>query len=246
LGRRLPVAIALLGLVGLMGARHVGASRRAARSAASLSAAAAQGGVVLRVPHAPGAITLDGDTDDPGWLKPPGPARTGDFSTADGKPARPHSSARLVWGGDYLYLALYAADEDIECHEGEPDALLATDDAFRVVFSQPGVDYAIQVTPKALIRDSIRRGDGAWDPAWSSGAHASWEIDGTMNYPKDRDEEWAIELAVPFESIGMKGERGENVGLSLQRCDTPKEGPRVCASWGGRSDGAASGRIVLD
>src|SRR5580693_1479819 len=67
---------------------------------------------VLHVPHTPGSITLDGDTDDPGWTRPPGPARTGPFVVENGAQARPYSNARLLWGDGHLYLSLYAADED--------------------------------------------------------------------------------------------------------------------------------------
>jgi hypothetical protein len=240
----LGLCVTLLVASGALYARHVGAARRAARDAATLSDAVARGDPVLRVPHAPGPITLDGDTDDPGWLRPPGPARTGAFLFENGKPARPYSEARLVWGGDYLYLALYASDEDIESHTDQADGPIGLEDSFRVVFSQPGIEYAIEVSPKAIVSDSIRRGDGEWDLTWSSGAHASREIDGSINDPRNMDEEWAIELAVPFESLGMKGEPGENIGMSLHRCDTPKHSPRVCAGWG--DGGRGRGRIVLE
>jgi hypothetical protein len=151
-----------------------------------------------------------------------------------------------VWGGDYLYLALYAADEDIESHVDTPDGPVGLEDAFRVVFEQPGVEYAIEVSPNAVISDSIRRGGGEWDLSWNSGAHASREIDGTVNDPKNMDEEWAIELAVPFSSLGLKGEPGETVGMTLGRCDSPKHSPRVCAAWGERTKEGVTGRIVLE
>ncbi len=226
--------------------RHVSAPRRAALAAATLSASEARGDQVLRVPHAPGPITLDGDTDDPGWLLPPGPARTGDFLFRSGKPARPQSEARLVWGGEYLYLALYAADDDIESHNDQPDGPNGLDDAFLVVFSQGDVEYAIEVSPRAVITHAIRRGRGAWDLTWNSGAHASKEVDGSINNPKDTDEEWGVELAVPFESLGMRGEPGENIGMSLRRCDTPKRQARVCTGWGDGPDDRVRGRIVLE
>ena len=227
-------------------ARHLKSSRAASKAEAAISAAVAHGDPVLRVPHAPGAITLDGDTDDPGWLRAPGPARTGDFVFENGAPARPYSNTRLVWGDGYLYLSLYAADEDIETRTDEPDGPVSLDDAFRVVFSQPGVDYAIEVSPKAVITDSIRKDGGPWDLSWSSGAHASKEIDGTVNSPTNMDEEWAVEMAIPFESLGMKGERGETIGMSLSRCDVPKGMPRVCAGWGVSSADSPGGRIVLE
>jgi hypothetical protein len=242
----LGLGVAALVVGGALVARHVSSSRRAARAAAMLSASVSRGDPVLRVPHVSGGITLDGDTDDPGWVRSPGPARTGDFQFKNGKPARPYSEARLIWGGEYLYLALYASDEDIESHTDQPDGPIGLDDSFRVVFSQAGVEYAIEVSPMAVITDSIRRGEGDWDVTWTSGAHASNEIDGTMNDPRNMDEEWAIEMAVPFESLGMKGEPGENIGMSLSRCDTPKGSPRVCASWGEGPADHSRGRIVLE
>jgi hypothetical protein len=92
----------------------------------------------------------------------------------------------------------------------------------------------------------MRRGDGAWDRSWNSGAHVSREIDGSLNDPRGLDEEWAIELAVPLEALGMRGERGENIGLMLRRCDIPKREPRVCSGWGRGASDAVTGRIVLD
>ena len=160
----------------------------------------------------------------------------------DGSPARPFSEVRLLWGDGYLYLALYAADEDIETRTDEADGPLWLDDDFRVVLTRGDTQYAIEVSPKAVITDSIRHGDGKWDYTWSSHAHASREIDGTVNKPNDMDEEWAIEMAIPFESLDMKGEPGESIGMSVGRCDTPKGMPRVCTSWG---EGDAPGRLVL-
>jgi hypothetical protein len=218
------LGIALLGAAGVLYARHVDSSRRAARAATTLAAAVAQGDVVLHVPHLTGAITLDGDMDDPGWVRPPGPAATGEFLLENGKPARPHTHARLVWGGEYLYMAVLASDEDIQ-----------SSDAIHIVFSQGGAERAIDVSPNATVTGAI------------SGVHVSNEIDGTVNNPKDSDEEWTLEIAIPLDSLGMRGERGENIGMSLSRCDTPKDGRRVCAGWGdGRATNRGKGRIVLE
>lgn len=239
----LGVAVLLAG--GALYARHLRSSRAAAVEAV-VSAAKTRGGPVLRVPHVPGAITLDGDTDDPGWVRAPGPARTGSYELPNGKAAIPHSETRLVWGDGYLYLALYASDEDIESHTSQADGPVAKEDAFRVVFSRPGVEYELDVSPAAVIADSIRREGGGWDSSWNSGAHASKEMDGTINNPKDRDEEWAIELAIPLESLGLKGESGESIGLSLNRCDTLKGAAEICASWGEPSAGQGRGTLVLE
>jgi hypothetical protein len=217
------------------------ASTRASRP--SFAADSDEAVAILHVPHIPGSITLDGDTDDPGWTRPPGPARTHDFLQPNGVPARPFSEVRALWGDGHLYFALYAADNDIRSRTDLPDGPLWLDDSFRVTFSQGSVEYIVEVSPKAVVTDSIRKMGGEPDYSWSSGVHVSRELDGTVNDSRDDDEEWVIEMAVPFESVGMKGERGESIGFSVRRCDTPKEEARTCAAWG---EGAGRGRIVLE
>ena len=234
------LAIAVVASVGVRRCLVVHAATRAAALAASSGGAA---DTALRVPHAPASIVIDGDTDDPGWLEAPGPARTGPFVFANGAPARPYSEARLLWGDEHLYVTLYAADEDIRARTNQPDGPLWIDDSFRMVFAQGGVEYSIELSASGAMTDAIRKNGGAPDYSWSSGAHVSHEMDGTLNDPTDMDEEWVLEIAIPFASIGMAGERGERIGLTIHRCDTPKGSPRVCSGWG---EGEDHGRIQLD
>ncbi|HEY1695537.1 MAG TPA: hypothetical protein VGG39_25385 [Polyangiaceae bacterium] len=37
------------------------------------------------------------------------------------------------------------------------------DDSFRLVFARDGVEYAIEMSPKGVMMDAIRRGGGAFD-----------------------------------------------------------------------------------
>ncbi len=239
----LPLVVVLT-LGGVLYARHRTVTHAAPALAAPAAAASATAGrFVLHVPHMAGGITLDGDTDDPGWTGAPHPARTGPFVASSGVEARPFSEIRFVWGDGYLYLSLYAADEDIESRTTERDGPLWLDDAFRVVFRREGVEYAVEVSPRAVITDSIRKDGKDWDYSWTSSIHVSQEMDGTLNDPKDQDEEWVIEMAVPFEAIGLRGVPGESIGLSARRCDTPKGEPRTCGSWG---EGDAPGRLVIE
>jgi hypothetical protein len=242
----LGVAVLVVG-GGVLYAHRVRASRRAAHEAAELAGSVARGDRVLHLPRSGGAISLDGDTDDRGWVGPPGAATTRAFLTDDGNPARPYSQARIVWGGDYLYLALFASDEDIESRVDRPDAPVGPDDdAFHVVFSRDDTEYAFDVSPNAMITDARRVGTGAWDTTWNSEARGSKELGGSINNPNGLDEEWEVELAIPLESLGLTGEPGENIGASFRRCDKPKESSRVCAGWGDGPDGRVRGRLVLD
>ena len=67
-------------------------------------------------------------------------------------------------------------------------------------------------------------------------------LDFEKKYPEESDEEWVIEMAIPFESLGLEGRPGERLGLSMHRCDTTKTGERVCGAWG---EGERKGVIIL-
>jgi hypothetical protein len=200
----------------------------------------------LAVPRASGVITIDGDTDDPGWGGPPEPARTGPFALSNGAPASPYSEARLVWEGPYLFLALYAADEDIRSR-GCPgaDASPGDDcaiDSFRLTLSRGELQYVIEVSPRGIEDESIRSAHDASPRAWASGAHVASERDGTPDDPSDTDEEWRVEMAIPLDAFGVRAEPGEALGLRLRRCDRPKNAATECAQWGA---GDVPGQIVL-
>jgi hypothetical protein len=140
---------------------------------------------------------------------------------------------------------LYAGDEDIEATHAAESAVWL-DDSFHLVFTgeRDGAEEAFDVSALGAMTDGARRGAGPFDWSWQSGAHVSHELDeGTANDPRDADEEWVIEMAVPFEAIGLEGRRGERVGFSAHRCDTPKAGRRMCGAFGESGGGVV---LVLD
>ena len=198
---------------------------------------------LLVVPHAVGALVLDGDTDDPGWTAPDAVARTGPFEQASGVAGRPYSDARLVWGDGQLYIALYAADDDIRARVTEADGPVWLDDSFRLVFRRGAVEYVIHVSARGVVADARCAPGAAPDDTWNSGAHVSHDVDGTLDDPTDSDEEWVVEMAIPLASLGLLGTPGERLGFSLSRCDEPKGEPRVCSGWGAGDPG---GQLVLE
>jgi hypothetical protein len=150
-----------------------------------------------------------------------------------------------VWGDGFLYLNLYAADEDIHATAKGPDGVTAEEDSFHLELSDGAATRVIDVNPLGVVSDAIRPAGSPApaDLAWSSQVHVSHELDGTPNRSDDHDEEWVIEMAIPFESLGLRGAPGERVALSLRRCDTPFGGTRVCGAWG---EGARRTVLVLD
>ena len=195
-------------------------------------------GPELRVPHAAASAVIDGEVDEAAWRGEV--ASTGFLLGVDGQ-RMTASSVRMVWKDDLLYVLLYAADADIRATITTPDAPLWPEDAFRLTFNVRGDPRArvIYVSPLGTVTDEYVRGD-AVDTSWQSGAEVGHDIDGTPNDPRDDDEEWVIEMAIPLSSIGLGGGPGERVGFSARRCDVPKGAGRRCGAWG-----EPDGEIVL-
>ncbi|MFO0747828.1 MAG: hypothetical protein U1F43_19500 [Myxococcota bacterium] len=199
---------------------------------ASAAAIGETRGPRLLVPRAATAPTLDGDLSDAAWLA--GPARTGALTATAGHP--PYGDARLLWKDDVLYVALYAADEDIRAPRTGADEPLWLDDHFHLEVDGRGFDRSIDVSPRAVLTDG-RRPEGIAGPLdyrWQSGARLEVELDGTVDSGGDEaDEEWVVEMALPLAALDLAAEPGASTTLEVRRCDTPPGQAHICASWRG-------------
>jgi hypothetical protein len=151
------------------------------------------------VAHTTGPIKIDGDWDEPDW---PRHAFRAQFVGDDGQLSRPSSELRMLRDDKDLIVALYAADENIE-----------TRDAF---------DFAIG--PVSLHVDAT----GTITPEIAGVVAKTGFDEGTLDDPKDDDEEWVVELAIPLDKIG-KG----SLPVKASRCDVPKDGIQRCGHWNG-------------
>jgi hypothetical protein len=189
----------------------------------------------LFVPRATSDIRIDGELDEATWND--SAARTGPL-VSGGDTARPYSDARFTWRDGTLYVALYAADENIVAPEDTHDQPLWTGDYFQLVFRQGDVERLIDVSPRGIVTDARREGGGPFDARWESRAKVAVDRDGTLDDPSDEDEEWVVEMAIPMDALGLTGARGERIGLELRRCDRLRSADgtsrRTCATWGDR------------
>jgi hypothetical protein len=193
----------------------------------------APAGVEIAVPRASSTVTPDGELDEAVWTTRA--ARSGAFVDGAGRVARPYAEARFAWhpGERALYVALYAADEDVRARpDAKSDDPLWTHDAFRIVFAKDGAERALDVSPFGVVTDAKREAGGAWDYRWTAGARAGHDLDGTPNDPSDDDEEWIVEMAIPLAALGLDATTGARTSVAVRRCDTPKSGARACASFG--------------
>jgi hypothetical protein len=191
--------------------------------------------VTLEVPHVTGPIKLDGEATEEDWHHA---GRSLAFVDTEGVEARPYSEARFLWDEESLYIVLYAADDNIRAEIKDHDGPVWLDDAFslRLVPSSlpPGQAYLIDVSAGGVITDAKLGADGKRDLSWESGMKVAVDTDGTINNPKDEDEEWVVEAALPLRSLGLKGAPGEKLTIEISRCDTPRAGgPKRCGSYGG-------------
>ena len=115
------------------------------------------------------------------------------FVDSSGAHSRPYSEISLLRDDQKLYIGLYAADEDIR-----------SDELFAVKIG------ALEFHALA---------DGSITPA-VPGLTSAIDRDGTLDDPSNDDEEWVIEISLPF----------VNGDVVAKRCDTPKDHIERCAS----------------
>ena len=146
----------------------------------------------------------------------------------------------------HLYLLLYAADEDVRVPiKPQPDQPLGALDHFTVQIrraADPAVLYRLEIAPNRTLYDARITDDHA-DAHWASHLVLGADLDGTFNNPKDEDEEWLIESALPLASLQAKP--GDELLIGIERCDTPKDGVHSCGAWGLDAKGAPVGIVWL-
>lgn len=186
--------------------------------------------LTLAIPRATGPIKLDGELDEDDWKRA---ARTGAFVDADGQPARPYSEARWLVDAEKLYVGMYAADEDIRARVLDRDGAVLLDDAFSMVLSpREGLSFFFDISAKGVVADARQEGTSGRDLGWQSGIKLGVDADGTPNQPKDDDEEWVIEAAIPLRALEL-GAGPRRIAARISRCDTPKDGTKRCGAWPG-------------
>ena len=155
----------------------------------------------LVIPQVAAAIQCDGELDEMAWRAP---ARTGAFAGADHAIASPYSDARFLRDDRNLYLALYAADENIR-----------STDHFTVTLGHTTLQFAA---------------NGSVEPR-IAGLQVAVDRDGSIDDPTNDDEEWVIEAAIPLAALGFRSDG--TIPYTITRCDVTKAGENRCGSASG-------------
>src|SRR5215475_9737526 len=142
-------------------------------AATATSLAAADRALV--VPQVGAAIHCDGELDEVAWRSP---ARTGPFLDPKGETAAPYSEARFLRDDANLYIALYAADEDIR-----------SSDEFIVQVGSGSSQMTLHFTAAGKLVPAI------------AGAKVGVDLDGNLDDASNDDEEWVIEASIPLAAL---------------------------------------------
>jgi hypothetical protein len=204
------------------------------------------GDAVLHVPRATAPIPINAETAGKSvWDSDVG--NTGNLKDAAGQGIVPYTQAKVRWGDGNLYFMLYAGDLDLEGKVTQPDVPLDGDDSFRLEFGAGKQVRVVAVSVRGAVYDAIcepRDGAPACDTAWQSGAKVAVDADGTLNKIGDNDEEWVVELAIPFSALGISAPGpGTRIPFAVRRCEVGHDGVHACGSWGA---GHPGGELLLD
>jgi len=167
--------------------------------------------VASRTAHAP---TIDGEAEEPEWLAD---ARTPRFVDAtSGRDTPPYTESRALWDAQALYLALYAGDEDLE----------PSDRLGAVLRAPSGRTVVVEVDPASHVR---WHAPGAAAGATPAGVEVGVDADGTLAQPSDEDEEWIVELRIPWRALGADGPC--DVRANFFRRDVPPGAAMRALAW---------------
>ena len=187
-------------------------------------------------------ITIDGNLDEPAWAAAPWTGEFVDILGGDA-PAPPlRTRAKILWDDDKLYIGAEMEEPHLWATLTEQDAIIYRDDDFEV-FLDPDGDglryFEIEVNAFGAVLDLFlsepyNRG-GRADLGWqAAGLEVGVSLTGTVNDPRDQDQGWSVELAIPWRGLVPPGERsagapgkppepGESWRMNFSRVDWPLE-----------------------
>lgn len=149
-------------------------------------------------------INVDGRLDKPVWQQA-GPI-VFQFPWEKQTGAKQKTTARLLWDDEFLYVGWDCEDTDIVAHYAQHDDPTYKDDAVEIFINpdpKQSFYYGMEINARATVYDYlyafpkllIKRVD-------FDGLHIASYVHGTMNVRGDKDQGWAIELAIPWRNFG--------------------------------------------
>jgi hypothetical protein len=160
--------------------------------------------------RAAGPITINGRLDKPVWQAVPW---TEDFVDIEGD-LRPRprfrTRAKMLWDDKYFYIAAELEEPHVCASLTEHDSYIFHEDNDFEVFINPNGDShnyaelemnALNTTWDLLLTKPYRDRGKAIDSWEIEGLRTAVHVNGTLNNPRDIDQGWTIEIAIPFTAL---------------------------------------------
>jgi cellulose/xylan binding protein with CBM9 domain len=154
-------------------------------------------------------LTLDGRMTGPSWSAAPWTDTFVDIE-GDRRPRpRLRTRAKMLWDDDYFYVAAEMEEPDVWATLKERDSVIFHDNDFEV-FIDPDGDthayYELEVNALGTVWDLLLlkpyRDGGPPIDAWDiAGLRLGVDVRGSLNTPGDRDDGWAVEMALPWKVL---------------------------------------------
>lgn len=154
-------------------------------------------------------ITVDGDLTDKEWGDTPW---TNEFVDIEGdlKPDPTYPTrAKMAWDNNYFYFAFEIVEPHIWANLTERDAVIYRDNDIEI-FLDPDSDNhfyyefemnAINTVWDLMLHKAYRDGTTVFNAYEMRGLKSAVKVYGTVNEPKDIDDKWTVEVAIPWADI---------------------------------------------
>ena len=154
-------------------------------------------------------IVIDGRLDEPAWS---GASWTDPFVDIEGDrnpPPRFETRAKMLWDDQYLYVAAVMEEPHVRATLTEHDQIVFHDNDFEVFIDPDGDSreyYEVEINAHNTIFDLFLvrtyRAGGPPLHDWDlKGLRTAVHVEGTLNDPADVDQEWSVELALPWRGL---------------------------------------------
>ena len=143
---------------------------------------------------------------------------TEDFLDIEG-PSNPkprfRTRAKMLWDNDNLYIAAELEEPHVMGTVKKHDAVIFADNDFEMFINPDGDNHnyyelelnALNTTWDLFLSRPYKDGGKADDSFEFTGMKTAVRVKGTLNDPRDKDEGWCVEIAIPWKALAQHAHR---------------------------------------
>lgn len=166
------------------------------------------------------APVIDGNIDDEMWNKSVWSTSFIDIEGSKKTVPKLNTRMKMMWNDTYLFIAAELEETDLWATLHKHDQVVFHDNDFEI-FIDPDNNthqyFEIEVNALNTIFDLFLskpyRNNGSALIGWNvAGLRSAVKMKGTLNNPKDKDQGWTVEMAIPFKALST----GDDVNVPVK------------------------------